>query len=659
MERHEILEHARIVNAVIESPGDMDVTQVGPAIVQSWNRCVREFGLDSVRDEPVIILDSRELKDRQEPLESLRAIAQGEMATLYQQLSGSGFSVLLTDQEGVLLDYLGDPSFSEAARRCGMVEGALWSEQYQGTNGMGTCAIEKRPLLVHHHEHFLARNIGLTCSSAPIFDHEGGLLAVLDASSFSRQAQQHTLVLVNMSAQMIENRALLCRFRDHYALRFHSRPEFIGTLWEGALALNEEGRILAANRSALFQLGYKKPADLAGFQLRDLFNTGMEALLGRNNQGWLNPVALYEAKRGNRFFGLVQPPEGRAAVLSSGRASRQPVIENPPAGDEKFIRLSELQFGDQTMEHNVHCARRVLGRDIPILLLGETGTGKEVFAQGVHQEQAGGKRPFVAVNCASIPETLIESELFGYKSGAFTGANREGRRGKILQANGGTLFLDEIGDMPVMLQARLLRVLEEREVIPLGGEIPVKVDIKLISATHRDLKELVAEGRFREDLYYRLQGITLNLPPLRDRRDKRELINHILRLECADQQQIDLSKGAMRQLEAYAWPGNIRQLRNVLRPALALCDGPEITIYDLPQEICTQPHQAETEPEGSPDGSTAVPLSALEMAERETILLNLEKSRWNVTLAARNLKISRNTLYRKMNNLHIRINKEE
>jgi len=210
-----------------------------------------------------------------------------------------------------------------------------------------------------------------------------------------------------------------------------------------------------------------------------------------------------------------------------------------------------------------------------------------------------------------------------------------------------------------MLQARLLRVLEEREVIPRGGEIPVKVDIKLISAPHRDLKELVAEGRFREDLYYRLQGITLNLPPLRDRRDKRELINHILRLECADQQQIDLSKGAMRQLEAYAWPGNIRQLRNVLRTALALCDGPEITIYELPQEICTQPHQAETEPEGSPDGSTAVPLSALEMAERETILLNLEKSRWNVTLAARNLRISRNTLYRKMNNLHIRINKEE
>lgn len=649
MERQEILEHARIVNAVVESRGVMNATEVGPAIARSWNRCVRDFGLDPVRDEPVVVLDSQELKDRQEPLESLRMIAQGEMATLYQQLSGSGFSVLLTDRDGVVLDYLGDPTFSDAAKQCGMMEGALWSEQYQGTNGMGTCAIEKRPVLVHHHEHFLARNIGLTCSAAPIFDHEGGLLAVLDASSFSHLAQQHTLVLVNMSAQMIENRAFLCNFRDHYVLRFHSRPEFIGTLWEGALALNEEGHILAANRSALFQLGHKNPTDLAGLRLRDLFNTGMDALLGRNNQGWLNPVALYEAQHGNRFFGMVQPPEAR--VASARNSARHIAVEELPAGEQRVVHLDELQFGDQTMKYNVHCAKRVLNRDIPILLLGETGTGKELFAQGVHHEQTGGKRPFVAVNCASIPETLIESELFGYKSGAFTGANREGRRGKVLQANGGTLFLDEIGDMPMMLQARLLRVLEEREVIPLGSETPVKVDIKLISATHCDLKELVADGRFREDLYYRLQGITLNLPSLRERGDKRELIKHILGLECGKKEQVGLSKGAMRRLESYSWPGNIRQLRNVLRTALALYEGPEITIYDLPEEIGMK--DSSSKPESD---NMEIQLSTLELAEKEAILLNLEKCRWNVTLAARNLKISRNTLYRKMHNLNIRIN---
>lgn len=652
MQRLEILEHARLVNAVVGLGGGMEPVEVVPAIARSWNRCVHEFGLDPARDEPVVVLERRELKDRQEPLERLRAIAQGEMATLYQQLAGSGFSVLLTDKEGVVLDFLGDPSFTETAAQCGMLEGALWSERYQGTNGMGTCAIEQRPLLVHHNEHFLSRNVGLTCSAAPIFDHEGGLLAVLDASSFSHMAQQHTLVLVNMSAQMIENRAFLCRFRDQYALRFHSRPEFIGTLWEGALALDEGGRILAANRSALFQLGHKQPDDLVGLQIRDLFNTGMAALLGHKTQGWLNPVPLYEARQGNRFFGLMRPPEQHP--VNTGTAVRRVVPLPVAAGETRIVRLDDLQFGDQTMEYNVRCAKRVISRDIPVLLTGETGTGKEVFAHAIHYEQTGAGRPFVAVNCASIPESLIESELFGYKAGAFTGASREGRRGKILQASGGTLFLDEIGDMPVMLQARLLRVLEEREVIPLGGEIPVKVDIKLISATHRNLKELVADGRFREDLYYRLQGITLNLPALRERQDRRELIRHILVLECGDKEQVELSEGALRQLEAYNWPGNIRQLRNVLRTALALRDGQEITLYDLPEEISRLAPITQVR-----EVSEVEPLSALATAEHDAIVQTLEKCRWNVTLAARHLNISRNTLYRKMKNLNIRIEGEE
>ncbi len=653
MERQEILEHARQVNAVVGLGGAMEPVEVVPAIARSWNRCAHDFGLDPVRDEPVVVLDSRELKERQGPLEHLRAIAQGEMATLYQQLAGSGFSVLLTDREGVVLDFLGDPTFTKTAAECGMVEGALWSERHQGTNGMGTCAIEQRPILVHHNEHFLSRNIGLTCSAAPIFDSEGGLLAVLDASSFSHMAQQHTLVLVNMSAQIIENRAFLCRFRDQYALRFHSRPELIGTLWEGVLALDEEGRILAANRSALFQFGYKKPADMVGLQLRDLFNTGMAALIGHKNLSWLNPVPLYEARQGNRFFGLMRPPEhhGPSAAAPARRAA--PAAAVP--GNPKVVQLEELQFGDPTMEYNVRCAKRVQDHDIPILLSGETGTGKEIFAQAIHYAHAGASRPFVAVNCASIPETLIESELFGYKSGAFTGANREGRRGKILQANGGTLFLDEIGDMPVMLQARLLRVLEEREVIPLGGEIPIKVDIKLISATHRNLKELVAEGRFREDLYYRLQGITLTLPPLRERQDKRELIRHVLAMECGAREEAVLSEGALRQLEAYSWPGNIRQLRNVLRTALAMREGREITVYDLLEEISRLTPGAQH----AECATEAAPLSSLETAERDAILHNLEKFRWNVTLAARHLDISRNTLYRKMKNLNIRINKEE
>jgi transcriptional regulator of acetoin/glycerol metabolism len=650
MQRQAILEHVRLVNAVVDLSGAIEPAEVGSAIARSWNRCVHDFGLDPVRNEPVVILEAHELKARQAPLDRLRAIAQGEMTTLYQQLAGSGFSVLLTDTDGVVLDYLGDPAFTDSMAESGMVEGALWGERNQGTNGMGTCVVEQRPILVHQNEHFLSRNVGLTCSAAPIFNHEGNLLAVLDASSFSHLAQQHTLVLVNMSAQMIENRVFLCQFRDQYVLRFHSRPEFIGTLWEGMLALDEEGRILAANRNGLFQLGYKKPADMVGLQLHDLFNTGMAALLDSKRHGWLNPVPFYEARQGNRFFGLIQPPEKRIAPVNSALRSTPQTIAI--SAKQNVTRLDDLQFGDQTMEYNVRCVKRVLDRDIPILLSGETGTGKEIFAHAIHDEQVGDNRPFVAVNCASIPETLIESELFGYRPGAFTGASREGRRGKILQASGGTLFLDEIGDMPLMLQARLLRVLEEREVIPLGGEAPVKIDIKLISATHRNLQALVTEGRFREDLYYRLQGITLNLPPLRERQDRCALIHHILTLECGAQAAVTLSEGALRKLEAHPWPGNIRQLRNVLRTALALHDGYEITIYDLPTEISLL-----TPATGRHDNPGETQLSALAMAERDTILKVLAQCRWNVTLAAQQLKVSRNTLYRKMKTLNIRSNK--
>jgi transcriptional regulator of acetoin/glycerol metabolism len=299
------------------------------------------------------------------------------------------------------------------------------------------------------------------------------------------------------------------------------------------------------------------------------------------------------------------------------------------------------------MAHNVRCVLRVINRGIPILICGETGSGKDLFAKAIHAASSRASGPFVAVNCASLPETLIESELFGYKSGAFTGASREGRRGKIIQASGGTLFLDEIGDMPLALQARLLRVLEEWEVVPLGGEVPVAVDIQLISATHRDLQAMVKRGEFREDLYYRLQGIMLSLPPLRERTDRRALIALTLREEAAGEE-VSVEPEAMKLLECYEWPGNVRQLRNVLRTALALSDAKVIRCSDLPEELrkaSGQPVKAASLPEAG--------LNSLEAAERSALIQALEQHRWNISSLALELKTSRNTLYRKMKRLSI------
>jgi sigma-54 dependent transcriptional regulator, acetoin dehydrogenase operon transcriptional activator AcoR len=296
---------------------------------------------------------------------------------------------------------------------------------------------------------------------------------------------------------------------------------------------------------------------------------------------------------------------------------------------------------------------------VPILLHGATGTGKEAFAKSLHRTGLWSDKPFVTVNCAAIPESLIESELFGYTRGAFTGAAKEGRVGKILQSNGGTLFLDEIGDMPLMLQTRLLRVIEEREVVPLGSDQPIPVDLHVISATHRDVHQMIREGQFREDLYYRLNGITLHLPLLRDRGDKADLIRALLREENRGQDCVRIEDDAFVKLMEYSWPGNIRQLRNALRTASALCRDSIIRSSNLPQEIldtgtpapptvAAAAALASTEMNGAAPAAESSPSAALREAECAALLRELERMRWNISRTAQTLGISRNTLYRKI-----------
>ena len=650
------INHADYVNSIVKASGTDPFHNSDSPVARSWRRCINDFRLDPAASQEILVVDPSDLTARLEKQTGLLSIAQLEMTNLHNQLAGSGFGIILTDADGVVLNVVGDPDFTDTASSTGILAGGVWTEKRQGTNGMGTCLIERRPLIVHQDEHFLTRNTVLTCSAAPIFDHTGDLIAVLDASSYSHLAQQHTLVLVNMAAQTIESRVFLCRFKDHYVLRFHSRPEFIGTLGEGELAFAPDGNLLAANRSALFQLGYTNYLEVVGKYINEIFNVSLDAIVERSTRGWVTPIPLNEAKHGNRFFAVLQQPE-HAYRPSVAPEMCTPAKRARASNSIKEMPLNKLQTGDARMARNVRSASRVLGSDIPILIYGETGTGKEIFARAVHNScEKGDMRPFIAINCASIPESLIESELFGYKPGAFTGASREGRRGKIVEANGGTLFLDEIGDMPLQLQARLLRVLEEREVLPLGSETPVKVDIKLISATHRSLPEMIEKGEFREDLYYRLQGLAVSLPPLRERQDKRALIRHIVASESGDNSaDVGIEEGALAALEAYAWPGNIRQLRNVLRTAMALREGSAIALRDLPEEIVKSSAKNVARIDDSEDLDTVeCPLNSLQSAERVALIQGLERNRWNITNLARQLGLSRNTLYRKMKRLDIR-----
>jgi sigma-54 dependent transcriptional regulator, acetoin dehydrogenase operon transcriptional activator AcoR len=517
-----------------------------------------------------------------------------------------------------------------------------------GTNGMGTCLTARRPVVIHRTDHFLAQNMQLTCSAAPIFDMRGELIAALDISGASSNPQSHTLALVDMAAQNVENRTLLSACKDFHLVRFHRCAEFVSTPGEGVLAFDDQGLVKGANRAALKLLGHRDHESLCGERIDRVLDTSLAGLMRLTGQPGYRAEALSPKLGQRRWFASVHAPveSARSTQVAVGFGAGAGADGAAPAAEARGS-LDCLYSDDPAMRHSVEVLRRVIDRDISVLLLGETGTGKGYCAHAIHNASSRAGKPFVTVNCAAIPETLIESELFGHKAGAFTGATREGGMGRILQANGGTLFLDEIGDMPVALQARLLNVIEDREVMPLGGNKVVSVDLRVISATQHDPLDMIAKGQFREDLYYRLNGISVHLPPLRQRTDGAELIRKILRNEAAGAS-IEIEAALLERLVRHTWPGNVRQLRNVLRTMLALRTSDRLTLAGFNEEwlaggIAEEATRAEAAEAADANGE-----SVLSDAERHALQRILETCQWNVSAAAARLHISRRTIYRKI-----------
>jgi transcriptional regulator of acetoin/glycerol metabolism len=611
--------HSRLVQSVTR--GASRNAAAPEHVKRSWLRCLDEYGLDPESSREPAVVSNQELLARKEQSLELLSFADTEMANLHRQLAGSGHSIILTDRDGVLLSHYGDPSFRHAAARAGLVPGGVWSERHGGTNGMGTCLAERTPLIVHRDQHFLARNTGLTCCAAPIFDPAGELAAVLDASGESDRAQHHTLVLVNLSAQAIEKRLFLHRFRDAFVVRFHSRPELVGTSSEGMLAFDAEGRIAAVDRNALFQLGCKQAADLmSGAPLERVFNISLPALLGRCRKKSFHPLPVYEMRHGGRFFALAQEPESAQGTARAAPPARPAAATPAPVSSP----LDELDFGDPVMARSIRAAKRVAARALPILLVGETGTGKELFARALHAAGERASAPFVAVSCGELSEELLQ--------------------GALARAKGGTLFLDDVGELPVTLQARLLHVLEHREAAA-SGERRAD-DVRLIAASAASLEPRIRRKEFREDLFYRLQGLALTLPRLCERADKRALIRHVFAQEAADTPSVSLSESLVEALCVQRWPGNLRQLRNALRAMIALRSSDRLDVADLPADYSLGARIVEPEP-------TAEGLNALARAERAALLRELEQEHGNISHVARNLGVSRNAVYRKMHRLRI------
>ncbi len=644
--------------------GEVAAEGVPAPVLRSWSRCAAE-GIDfrgSVDRDPAGRSLLGELREKSGVLLDQ---AGGIMEHVFEQIRASGSMVILADESGVILHSLGDPDFVGRAQRVALQPGASWGETLRGTNAIGTALVEQAPVEVCGGEHFLDRNGFLTCSASPVFDAYGRLAGVLDISGDYRNYQPHTLALVRLSVQLLEKRLFESEFARHIVIAFHPRPECVGGLQEGLLAVSAEGRVVGMNAVARECLGLAAgEAGLRAFAglLKAPFGTLLDR--ARRDPGALLAVDL---RNGQRIYARVKSnlPMRMEPVPSQRLAAPAASARPQPAVRPGTVTLASLATGDSRLQLALDRGARILGKDIPLLIQGESGVGKELFARAFHNSGPRADGPFVALNCAAIPENLIESELFGYSGGAFTGARREGAVGKIQQAHGGTLFLDEIGDMPLGMQARLLRVLQERSVTPIGSAAQVPVDISLVCATHRLLRDAVRDGSFREDLYYRVNGLTVTLPPLRERSDVRRIVTTLLDAELGEARagEIGISEEVMGFFERYPWPGNVRQLQNVIRVAVALLDEDETEILPvhLPEELFGNDpfddHKDARAPEtaSAPEqaaGAMVQAAGSLDEIELKAIAAVMREVGGNVSAAARRLGISRNTLYRKLGRMN-------
>lgn len=615
----------------------------------SWERCLEQYHLEPGRNLLPPRLTDREIQRERSELDQLLHAAEPVFQRLRQIGGNSGYCVLVTNTRGVVLRQFIDTHRGQELADQGLGLGTVWTEDLVGTNGVGTCLASGEALTVYANEHFGRELRRFSCSTAPLISPHGEMIGALDISTYAqgdRQLQGLAQNLVCDSADQIEAAMFRYSFAAARLLALTWGREGEVALSNALIATNDCGIVIGITTQALMLLGHDERSQVIGLRLMDLFGVTLEELcreplrltgnLPQRQKLWLNCIETFTPHS--------PPPLDR-------RAAPRTLTDQP------LTPLHRLAGKDSRLRRNAEICQRVINRNINILLQGETGTGKEVWARAIHDSSQRRDKPFVTLNCAAIPESLIESELFGYSAGTFTGALKGGKIGKIQASHGGTLFLDEIGDMPLALQARLLRVLAEGEITPLGEIKPMPIDLHVITATHRDLKQLIVEGAFREDLYYRISGVRVELPALREREDRCVLIESILQ-EISDAP-VTLAPATLKRLDQYPWPGNIRQLKNVLQFSLCMCEGGQIQCDDLPEELFTKPAESAGLPASPQDSCSdmlprrlvslgSVPGALSQNDERQRLVAALEANRWVVSRTARMLGISRSTLHRKI-----------
>lgn len=611
----------------------------------SWMRSLADHKLDPDRVLDPEVLTFTELVERRAPVEELSALCLPEIDRLLHRVMEHAEVVMLSDAQGVVIQYRSSASSIDKYSGLRVLPGSIWTEDRQGTTGVGLCLREQRPLSVVQDEHFASRLSSLSCTVAPIFGNEGQLACVLNVTSMQntgRAVQSMIRELVTSSARRIENLYFDRRHTNRRVLRLSRYNDFLDGAAEARLALDDSGRIVDATPFASKLLTHTD--DHAAVE--DLFGKKFSYIAGVADleRAIEREGSTIKGLQGTLHFKLNETVHKR--TIGTGSTLHTAALpsrskSSVASGDRHEPALNDILGSDPQVAEQLKLAQRVYSRCLPLLLQGESGVGKTLLAKSLHQAGPHRDGNFVAINCAAIPHDLIESELFGYRPGSFTGAAKQGSPGRLIAAHGGTLFLDEIGDMPLPLQARLLQVLSEGEFVPVGGVTPVKVRFALITASLRELPPLVREGKFREDLFFRIHGTSLHLPPLRTRKDRARLIEDAFwrAASQAAQPVCELTAEAMEILMAYNWPGNMRELQHVAQFALAISESSRIDPDVLPPALRTQGRAV--------DEVATVP-GLKPRRDAEAILAALTSEHWNVSAAAKRLGISRATLHRKI-----------
>jgi sigma-54 dependent transcriptional regulator, acetoin dehydrogenase operon transcriptional activator AcoR len=621
----------------------LDLQLVRPEVADSWRRC-RRLALDPFR-EPESPVNTLELRERLQQKQLLVGLVRPFMENLYSSVRGTGFEIVLTDERGFLLEVLGDDETLARAERVQLCPGGDWSEGFKGTNAIGTAVVERKAVQVNAWEHYCRANHFLTCSACPIFDADGTLLGVLDISGNYRMANPHTLGMVVAAVYAIENQLRLQRATGELYRAYRYSNALLDGMPDGLISVDSSGIVTEINTRAAELFGVDK-GRVRGHHVREIPNAEMT----------LQPVLGEGGRSENRevsFDAHGRAIAGSASLLHDGdggvigavavfRERTRPVRGRSAAAQPDLYTFDDIVGASPAVTALKEWARMAAASPFTVLISGETGTGKELFAQAIHNASPRRQQPFIAINCAALPDSLVESELFGYEEGSFTGARRGGHAGKFEAANGGTIFLDEIGDMSQSAQMKLLRVIQERTISRVGSSEDATVDVRIIAATHKDLRAEAESGNFRYDLYYRLNVLEIRIPPLRERsEDIPGLAAHLARKIASKYhcKLVDISDGFLDRIRSFGWPGNVRELENVIERAIIRAGAEAKLTADL-LDFPVGPRRESERPAGEP--------RSLRESEREQVSETLALCQGNIQQTARSLGIGRNTLYQKM-----------